>query len=781
MSSSTSKKRNIRCCCFVPKCRSTTLTTPNKLFFRIPSGPVRKTWFKIFKSDPIFLTSNHRICEDHFNLEEDVLNWTTIGKAANEKINFVLKPNVVPSRFDCQTDNETDHFTSNKPIILRRKKTNIVKDLIDAGPSIESIQQSTEFNVPDTEEHNDFDIDTYVMKMIENPELLNDAPNERTESIDNVTSQTQSNISMFPTEQYVNIDGILYVVENIMEEPDPLKMVKEELEPDDGLVIADCEGNTKVTKAQKKAHPLSQVNKKNQSPLKPSAIKNSSNPFVVTHQPPLKRRSAIKNSSNPFVVTHQPPLKPSAIKKSSNPNVVTHKQPNSRPVLTQEQPNDLKEPLPIVKEELDPSNPDQALSDNTTSTSVPLKCQGCSKIHQEIVNISTQTGCLANQVTTLQSMVECLKVQLDKSNDTNGKIFLEVEQSNDTNGKLFREVEHMNSKLNFLYNDKISVEFIQKTLPLKSLADFQTFNKTLQRYWQYTENFKDHIKSLHVTQQHPTIQEFLDEILPAVLTSGLLHSLHSIGIDVKHTYVYEVLYDACLSFYPDTSKTDFHTSFCRSYARARRNDFPLYRELSNNGKRKSSDSTEINTVDEEASKIAMEKRPKTKLNDSCRAMDGPSKTKANASETPNNASEMIDDSSVSNDTAILFDASKSKNSVTNLKTKVSEIAPTNWETGDRFLKNIRNVVNNEKKRKWNLCDASRTMADQVNMFQNKNNSKGNKIINIQQPVDKRILGNRRRGQRMKFLLIKKCPTGLKMEQELLTRMMKFILSVTKRY
>ena len=57
--------------CFVPKCKSTSVKNPEKIFLCVPKGEPRKKWYKTVRRDmcpTTSLTSTIYCCEDHFNV-----------------------------------------------------------------------------------------------------------------------------------------------------------------------------------------------------------------------------------------------------------------------------------------------------------------------------------------------------------------------------------------------------------------------------------------------------------------------------------------------------------------------------------------------------------------------------------------------------------------------------------------------------------------------------------------------------------------------------------------
>ena len=57
--------------CIVPGCKSTTISTPGKIFIKLPiEEKQRKIWLKAMRRQPedISLKNHVYLCEDHFNV-----------------------------------------------------------------------------------------------------------------------------------------------------------------------------------------------------------------------------------------------------------------------------------------------------------------------------------------------------------------------------------------------------------------------------------------------------------------------------------------------------------------------------------------------------------------------------------------------------------------------------------------------------------------------------------------------------------------------------------------
>ncbi|XP_050559537.1 uncharacterized protein LOC118278943 isoform X12 [Spodoptera frugiperda] len=92
--------------CAVPMCRSTSIKYPDKLFIHVPKCPKRrKQWLQLARRNPMLTSDKSTIffCEDHFNLPDDMENYTeynimgSVGKIR-------MKPDCLPSKFECQPD-----------------------------------------------------------------------------------------------------------------------------------------------------------------------------------------------------------------------------------------------------------------------------------------------------------------------------------------------------------------------------------------------------------------------------------------------------------------------------------------------------------------------------------------------------------------------------------------------------------------------------------------------------------------------------------------------------
>ncbi|KAI5745911.1 hypothetical protein M8J76_015455 [Diaphorina citri] len=89
--------------CLFPNCYNSTRRTPDKLFFNIPKEKDMKAKFLEaiqYKDTKILNNSTpYYICEDHFELEEDVEDWSRyklLKECGKDTFKPKLKPNVLP-------------------------------------------------------------------------------------------------------------------------------------------------------------------------------------------------------------------------------------------------------------------------------------------------------------------------------------------------------------------------------------------------------------------------------------------------------------------------------------------------------------------------------------------------------------------------------------------------------------------------------------------------------------------------------------------------------------
>nr|XP_018912003.1 PREDICTED: uncharacterized protein LOC109040488 isoform X1 [Bemisia tabaci]XP_018917656.1 PREDICTED: uncharacterized protein LOC109044404 isoform X1 [Bemisia tabaci] len=159
----TSKGRHVYC--LVPQCRNTKLSTPDKLFFNVPTGAVRKKWFSMVRRDPVSLTIPLWCCEDHFTPEDDVEDWYRYKFLKEHQMPIFrlrLKKGILPHKFDCQPNRKTCHAKA--PRSLAAKKSRIAKqqvlgDITNQMHKKEETVQAMECGIENTLSENPSDID----------------------------------------------------------------------------------------------------------------------------------------------------------------------------------------------------------------------------------------------------------------------------------------------------------------------------------------------------------------------------------------------------------------------------------------------------------------------------------------------------------------------------------------------------------------------------------------------------------------------------------------------
>ncbi|XP_028178382.1 uncharacterized protein LOC114365884 [Ostrinia furnacalis] len=116
--------------CLVPECTNTSIKTSQKLWIQLPSDiKMRYTWLKLAGRDPKLLSTKTRLyfCEDHFDLENDMVNYTEYKLMGSVK-RVRMKPNCVPSRFDCQTDRKHKCTSEPRYAFVKRQRISTISE-----------------------------------------------------------------------------------------------------------------------------------------------------------------------------------------------------------------------------------------------------------------------------------------------------------------------------------------------------------------------------------------------------------------------------------------------------------------------------------------------------------------------------------------------------------------------------------------------------------------------------------------------------------------------------
>ncbi|XP_050510330.1 uncharacterized protein LOC126892532 [Diabrotica virgifera virgifera] len=120
--------------CIVHLCSNTTYKTPGKLFIRVPKDQKRRLkWLKACRKNEkdISQKTTAHVCEDHFNLEEDIDNYVKYKLMGGPK---KMKPNVVPHIFDCQQSRKRSFENHPRAAGTKRTAKRIVDEAISLVP-----------------------------------------------------------------------------------------------------------------------------------------------------------------------------------------------------------------------------------------------------------------------------------------------------------------------------------------------------------------------------------------------------------------------------------------------------------------------------------------------------------------------------------------------------------------------------------------------------------------------------------------------------------------------
>ncbi|XP_035447531.2 uncharacterized protein LOC118274205 [Spodoptera frugiperda] len=121
--------------CVVPQCTSTSINTPNKLFIYVPNDvKIRRKWLTLARRDDAHsLSTKSRMyfCEDHFDLPNDMLNYTeyrVMGRVSQVR----MKPGCTPSKFECQEDRRKRTCSSTeRPYIVKKQRITTIAECLN--------------------------------------------------------------------------------------------------------------------------------------------------------------------------------------------------------------------------------------------------------------------------------------------------------------------------------------------------------------------------------------------------------------------------------------------------------------------------------------------------------------------------------------------------------------------------------------------------------------------------------------------------------------------------
>ncbi|CAK1585694.1 unnamed protein product [Parnassius mnemosyne] len=119
--------------CVVPQCTNTTISSPHKLFVSVPTNPKRrKMWLRLARRDPksILAHTNVFMCEDHFNMEKDTINYLKYKMGFSQKI--LLADEAVPTKFHCQEDRRSrlPDAGPSREVFFKRQRIDIVTECL---------------------------------------------------------------------------------------------------------------------------------------------------------------------------------------------------------------------------------------------------------------------------------------------------------------------------------------------------------------------------------------------------------------------------------------------------------------------------------------------------------------------------------------------------------------------------------------------------------------------------------------------------------------------------
>uniref|UniRef100_A0A8D8M7Y4 THAP-type domain-containing protein n=2 Tax=Cacopsylla melanoneura TaxID=428564 RepID=A0A8D8M7Y4_9HEMI len=117
--------------CFVPKCKNTTKTAPEKMFIHVPSNKKRRDlWATLACRDlkSVSIKSNLTICEDHFDVQNDIDNYMRLKLGFTRTIK--IKPDAFPQYFDCQGRSRRPKESTGNSALDKKRRLQLVLEAI---------------------------------------------------------------------------------------------------------------------------------------------------------------------------------------------------------------------------------------------------------------------------------------------------------------------------------------------------------------------------------------------------------------------------------------------------------------------------------------------------------------------------------------------------------------------------------------------------------------------------------------------------------------------------
>ncbi|KAL3276184.1 hypothetical protein HHI36_020903 [Cryptolaemus montrouzieri] len=114
--------------CVVPQCTNTSIKSPQKVFVSVPTNPNRRTvWLQLARRDPKSILSHTNVfmCEDHFDMENDTINYMKYKMGFSQKI--LLADEALPTKFHCQ-DDRLKRLSDSEPTCLKRQRIHSAMD-----------------------------------------------------------------------------------------------------------------------------------------------------------------------------------------------------------------------------------------------------------------------------------------------------------------------------------------------------------------------------------------------------------------------------------------------------------------------------------------------------------------------------------------------------------------------------------------------------------------------------------------------------------------------------
>ncbi|XP_043485167.1 uncharacterized protein LOC122513005 [Leptopilina heterotoma] len=157
--------------CFIPLCGSSSVKTPNKLFFCAPKDEkMRLKWFQIARrNDSPKAKYTYYCCEDHFSIKDDMDNYIRYCLMGAPK---KLKKDAIPHKFSCQP-NRIKVNEEARPAFIKLNRKRQIHDILAETENEENIPEK-QHDQPAAKIRKNYDTPVELLTDLTNQEQLHE-------------------------------------------------------------------------------------------------------------------------------------------------------------------------------------------------------------------------------------------------------------------------------------------------------------------------------------------------------------------------------------------------------------------------------------------------------------------------------------------------------------------------------------------------------------------------------------------------------------------------------